>query len=64
MVMPTTFYALAVDIDGVVHAHYTLAAKDPEAAKEEARRHLAAHEFIEVWTDDRRRLARLVRVQG
>lgn len=64
IVMPTIFYAFAVDIYGVVHAHYTLAVKDPEAANEEARRHLAKHDLIEVWTDDRRRIGRLVREQG
>jgi len=62
--MPTIFYAFAVDIYGAVHAHYTLAAKDAEAAKEEAQRHLAKHDVIEVWTDDRRRIGRLVREDG
>lgn len=57
----THFYAFAVDIYGTVHAHYTLASKDAEAAKREAERHLQQHEVIEVWTDDRRRVARLVR---
>jgi hypothetical protein len=64
LVMPTIYYAFAVDIHGVVDAHYTLAAKDPEQANEEARRHLAKHDVIEVWTDDRRRIGRLVREQG
>lgn len=55
---------VAVDISGTVQAHYTLAAKDPEAAKWEAERHLQEHEVIEVWSEDRRRIARLVRSAG
>jgi hypothetical protein len=58
----TRFYAFALDVYGTVQAHYTLAAKDdPEAAKSEAERHLQQHEVIEVWSEDRRRIARLVR---
>jgi hypothetical protein len=59
--MATIFYAFAVDNYGTVQAHYTLAAKDAAAAKDEARRHLSKHEAIEVWTDDRRRIGRFVR---
>jgi hypothetical protein len=51
----------SLDIYGPVHAHYTLASKDADAAKREAERHLQQYEVIEVWTDDRRRIARLVR---
>ncbi|MCK1406802.1 hypothetical protein [Bradyrhizobium sp. 76] len=49
------FYAFAVDIYSTVQAQYTLAAKDPEAARREAERHLQQHELIEVWSEDRRR---------
>lgn len=60
----TRFYAFAVDIYGTIQAHYALAAKEPEAAKLEAERHLQQHEVIEVWSEDRRRIARLVRKES
>ncbi|MCK1287089.1 hypothetical protein IVB41_24580 [Bradyrhizobium sp. 44] len=60
----TRFYAFAVDIYGTVEAHYTLAAENAEAAKREAERHLQQREAIEVWSEDRRRIARLVRSEG
>lgn len=55
------FYAFAVDIHGTVQAHYTLAAKSAHAAAEEGQRLLREHAVIEIWSDDRRRVARLVK---
>ncbi|MBR0901210.1 hypothetical protein [Bradyrhizobium liaoningense] len=55
------FYAFAVDIYGTTQAQYTLAAKSPDAAEVEAKRLLQEHPVIEVWSDERRRVARLTR---
>jgi hypothetical protein len=55
------YYAFAVDVHGTVHAHYTLAAKSSDAAQTEARRLLEQHRVIEIWSDDRRRIACLAR---
>jgi hypothetical protein len=55
------YFAFAVDINGTALARYDLAATDEEAAAQEARRHLQQHHVIEVWSDDYRRVARLVR---
>lgn len=53
------FIAYAVDISGTALARYDLAATDEESAEHETRQ----HRVIEVWSDDFRRIARLVRNQ-
>ena len=55
------FIAFAVDLSGTALARYDLAAAEKEAAEQEARQYLEQHPVIEVWSDDRRRVARLVR---
>jgi hypothetical protein len=55
------YFAFAVDLDGTALARYDLTATDEEAAGQEARRHLQQHPVIEVWSDDHRRIARVVR---
>jgi hypothetical protein len=55
------FAAFAVDINGTALARYDLAATEKESAEQEARQYLEQHPVIEVWSDDHRRVARLVR---
>ncbi len=55
------FIAFAVDIGGTALARYDLAATDTEAAGQEARQRLEQHPVIDVWSEDHRRVARLVR---
>ena len=55
------FIAYAVDISGTAMAHYDLATTDEQAAEQEARQYLERHQVIEVWSNDHRRVARLVR---
>ena len=57
----THFIAFAVDIYGRPEARYDLAATDGEAAVKEARRYLDVHRMIEVWSEDHRRVARIIR---
>jgi hypothetical protein len=57
------FIAFAVAMSGVPQARYDLAASDAETAEQEARQYLDRHHTIEVWADDHRRVARLVREQ-
>lgn len=57
------FIAFAVDISGAALACYDLAATDKEAAEQEARQYLEQYIVIEVWSDDDRRVARIVRKQ-
>ncbi|MET3838740.1 hypothetical protein [Bradyrhizobium sp. OAE829] len=57
----TKFTAYAVDLNGTALARYDLAAPDKESAEREARQYLEQHPVIEVWSDDHRRVARLVR---
>jgi hypothetical protein len=59
--MTTKFIAYAVDLSGTALARYDLAATDAEAAEREAWQYLEQHPVIEVWSDDHRRVARLVR---
>jgi hypothetical protein len=53
--------AFAVDINGTALARYDLATTDEQAAEQEARQYLERHQVIEVWSNDHRRVARLVR---
>jgi hypothetical protein len=55
------FIAFAVDAFGTPVARYDLAANKGEAAEQEARQYLDRHLVIEVWSDDHRRVARIVR---
>ena len=55
------FVAFAVDINGTALARYDLTATDRESAEQEARQYLERHQVIEVWSDDHRRVARIVR---
>jgi hypothetical protein len=57
----TKFIGYAVDISGAALAGYELAAADREAAEQEALQYLEQHPVIEVWSDDHRRVARLVK---
>ena len=59
--MMVKFAAFAVDINGTALARYDLTATDAETAAQEARQYLTQHPLIEVWSDDHRRVARLVR---
>jgi len=54
------FIAFAVDAFGTL-ARYDLAASEAEAAEQESRQYLDRHQTIEVWSDDHRRVARIVR---
>jgi hypothetical protein len=54
----TRFVAFGVDI---ALARYNLVATEEGAAKQEARQHLEDHQVIKVWSDDHRRVARIVR---
>jgi hypothetical protein len=56
-----SFIAYAVDLSGTALARYDLAAIEKESAEQEARQYLDIHPVIEVWSDDHRRVARLVR---
>jgi len=58
---PLLFTAFAVDINGTVLARYDLAATEEELAEQEARQYLEQHQVIEVWSNDHRRVARIVR---
>jgi hypothetical protein len=53
--------AYAVDLSGVAMARYDLTATEKESAELEAEHYLDYHPVIEVWSDDHRRVARLVR---
>lgn len=55
------FIAYAVDLSGVAMARYDLAATEQESAEREAVQYLDYHPVIEVWSDEHRRVARLVR---
>ena len=55
------FIAYAIDLSGVAMARYDLAATEKELAAREAKQYLDYHPVIEVWSDDHRRVARLVR---
>ena len=57
----TSFVAFAIDVNGTALARYDLAATEREAAEREARQYLEQHHVIEVWSDDHRRVARIVR---
>jgi hypothetical protein len=57
----TKFIAFAVDAFGTVITRYDLAASEAEAAEQEARQYLVRHRIVEVWSDDHRRVARIVR---
>jgi hypothetical protein len=57
----TKFIAFAVDAFGAPLARYDLAANEGEGAEREARQYLERHRVIEVWSDDHRRIARIVR---
>ena len=57
----TKFIAFAVDAFGTPLAMYDLATSEAEAAEQEARQYLDRHQTIEVWSDDHRRFARIVR---
>jgi hypothetical protein len=60
--LPTIkFIAFAVDTAGTALMRYDLAATDAEAAEREARQYLEQHRVIEVWSEDHRRVARLVK---
>jgi hypothetical protein len=54
------FIAFAVDINGAALARYDLAATEKELAGQEARQYLEQHPVIEVWSDDHRRVFRIV----
>jgi hypothetical protein len=56
-----TFTAYGVDLSGIALAHYDLTATEKESAEQEAKRYLEQHAVIEVWSDEHRRVARLVR---
>jgi hypothetical protein len=53
------FTAFAVDIYGIALARYNIAATEKESAEQEAR--LEQHPAIEIWSDDHRRVARIVK---
>jgi hypothetical protein len=55
------FIAFAIDINGAAHARYDLVATEKELAEQQARQYLEQHHVIEVWSDDHRRVARIVR---
>jgi hypothetical protein len=55
------FTVFAVDISGAALARYDLVATEKEAAEQEAQQYLERHAVIEVWSDDHRRVARIVR---
>jgi len=55
------FAAFAVDINGTALACYDFTRTEKEAAEQEARQYRERHQVIEVWSDDHRRVARLVR---
>jgi hypothetical protein len=55
------FIAFAVDMSGRPEARYDLVASEEEAATQKARQYLDRHQTIEVWSDDHRRVARIVR---
>jgi len=57
----TKFIAFSVDMSGTPEARYDLVANDAEAAEQEARQYLERHRIIEIWSDDHRRVARIVR---
>jgi hypothetical protein len=57
----TKFVAFAVDINGTALARYDLTATEEGAAKQEAQQYMEQHQVIEVWSDDHRRVARIVR---
>ena len=57
----TKFVAFAIDINGTALARYDLAATEEGTAEQEARQYLDQHPVIEVWSDDHRRVARIVR---
>ena len=59
--MMAKFAAFALDINGTALARYDLAATEKESAEREARQYLERHQVIEVWSDDHRRVARIVR---
>jgi hypothetical protein len=54
------FIAFAVDMSGTPEARYDLVSNDAEAAEQEARQYLDRHQTIEAWSDDHRRVARIV----
>jgi hypothetical protein len=54
------FIAFAVDAFGTVITRYDLAASEAEEAEREAGQYLVRHRIIEVWSNDHRRVARLV----
>ena len=56
-----SFIAFAVDTDGAALARDDLAATEREAAEMEAKKYLEQHAVIEVWSDDHRHVARIVR---
>jgi hypothetical protein len=56
----TKFVAFAIDINGTALARYDLTAADAESAGQEAQQYLQQHQVIEVWSDDHRRVARIV----
>jgi hypothetical protein len=55
------FIVFAIDINGAALARYDLVATEKELAEQEARQYLEQHHVIEVWSDDHRRVARIVR---
>ena len=59
--MMAKFSAFAVDINGTALARYDLTATEKESAEQEAQQYLERHQVIEVWSDDHRRVARIVR---
>jgi hypothetical protein len=56
----TKLIAFALDAFGAPLVRYHLAANEGEGAEREARQYLE-HRVIEVWSDDHRRIARIVR---
>ena len=59
--MMVRFAAFAVGINGTALARYDLTATDKDAAEQEARQYLERHQVIEVWSNDHRRVARIVK---
>ena len=55
------FTAFAVEMSGAALARYDLSATEKETAEQEARRYLEQHHVIEVWSDDHRRVAWIVK---
>jgi ABC-type oligopeptide transport system substrate-binding subunit len=55
------FAAFAIDLSGTALARYDSAATEKEAAEQAARQYLEHHPVIEVWSDDHRRVARMVK---